>query len=678
LSIRGSSIFELQDTSLLLLHEDVGESYEALTRSAAAAVGAESCSIALYDAEADQVVARRPSYRAPGRPVPQYRFPLAASRATARVVRTREPYVCNDPARDPLYDPSVGEAGVRSVLTVPIRRGDRVLGLFYALNKPGGFSDEHVQTLQALAGAAAVTLENVRLYAREREQRVLNESLREVSRALVATLTEDAALATVLDQMWRVVRYQAAAALVLRGNRLRVAASRGGDVDVEVTVESTGELLAVVEERRTAWLSGDRPAVKHLGLGGSVGPALAVPLLARGQALGALVVAFEPESAPGEREAQLVSAFSDHAALFLEAGAVVRRERQARSRAAAVARITRLAATRHEPESLLQAVAPEILALSGADRVVLYLKAARGPLLQPIASAGLAPDEEVGVFAVPLDLGSRPLAALAEGRQPILFRGAATPPPPSITPFAGTRSLLLIPLVTREEILGAALLAIVEGSSVFDEALVAFLSDLAQQVALGVENARLFSTLAQLASTDELTQLANRRRFTETLRLELARAKRTGGPVSLVLADIDHLKRINDTHGHPAGDAAIRHVADALRRRCRETDIASRLGGEEFALLLPATDKPGAVRAAERVRRELAQTEVPTVGAVTVSLGVATYPEDGATEQALVRVADRRLYAAKAAGRNQVCDVSFDGTEALTPPSDLRDRPRWR
>src|SRR6185503_17639666 len=102
--------------------------------------------------------------------------------------------------------------GVRSVLTVPVRRGSRILGFLYALNKPGGFGEEDVRTLSALAGAAAVTLENIRLYARERERRLLNESLREVSRSLIGSFTEQAALATVLDQMWRVVRYQAAAA----------------------------------------------------------------------------------------------------------------------------------------------------------------------------------------------------------------------------------------------------------------------------------------------------------------------------------------------------------------------------------------------------------------------------------------------------------------------------------
>jgi diguanylate cyclase (GGDEF)-like protein len=163
--------------------------------------------------------------------------------------------------------------------------------------------------------------------------------------------------------------------------------------------------------------------------------------------------------------------------------------------------------------------------------------------------------------------------------------------------------------------------------------------------------------------------MANRRRFSETFRLELSRTRRSLAPLSLVLADVDHLKKINDGYGHPAGDAAIRHVAEALGRGRRDTDLAARLGGEEFALLLPATDLNGAVKAAERIRRELSESSVPGVGAVTVSLGVATCPEDGQSEQELIRVADERLYAAKSGGRNRVCYASV----TLPPPVASRD-----
>jgi diguanylate cyclase (GGDEF)-like protein len=633
----------------------VGESYDAVTRSAAAAVGAESCQLTLYDEETGELIARRPRYDAPGQRVPQYRFRLDSSPASVLVLRTGQPYLSNDAASDPLYDPSVKERGVRSVLTVPVRRGPRILGFLYALNKPGGFSEDDARTLSALAGAAAVTLENIRLYAREREQRLLSDSLREVSRTLIGSLTEHAALSTVLDQMWRVVRYQSAAAVMLEGDHLRVAASRGGDADVELPYAEAGTLRRVFESRRIEILADAEDCLPRLGMRGTLGTTLAAPMVAQGETVGALMVVFEPDLAPAFRDGQLVTAFADHAALFLEAGSILRRERQARARAAVLSRITRMAASRHEPESLLQAVAPEFLALSGADRAVIYARPPNGDILLPVADAGAAPDEEARVHALRLDLASGPLRVLLEKPQAVAFHQDRAPVPESITPFERTHAMLVIPLAVESKLLGAVVLSCLQRSGACDLGQMEFLQDVAQQVAMGMENARLFSALSQMASTDELTRLANRRRFTESLRMEMARMRRSDAPLSLIMADADHLKAINDAHGHPAGDAAIRHVADAIRKGGRETDMAARLGGEEFALLLPGTDAVGAVKAAERIRKALASSAIPTVGTVTVSMGVATAPEDAAAEEELVRVADARLYAAKARGRNQVC-----------------------
>lgn len=651
-------ILEVQDPSLLLLHEDVGESYDAVTRSAAAAVGAESCQLALYDEDTGELIARRPRYDAPGQRVPQYRFRLDTSPASVLVLRTGEPYVSNEPATDPLYDPSVKERGIRSVLTVPVRRGPRILGFLYALNKPGGFHDDDVRTLSALAGAAAVTLENIRLYAEERERRLLSDGLREVSRTLIGSYTEHAALATVLDQMWRVVRYQGAAAVMLEGDRLRVAASRGGDAEVEVPFAEAGNLRRVFESKRMEILADAVERLPRLGMRGVAGATLAAPLVARGEVVGALLVVFDHALSPGFRDGQLVMAFADHAALFLEAGTILRRERQARARAAALGRITRMAASRHEPESLLQAVAPELLALSGADRVIIYARPPREDVLVPMADAGTTAEEEEAVRGLSLDLGAPALRPLVESPSPLAFHVERDAPPRSITPFQNVYAMLVIPLAVESKLLGAVALVCLQRSRACDAVQADFLQDVAQQVALGMENARLFSALSQMASTDELTRLANRRRFTESLRMEMARMRRSETPLSLIMADADHLKAINDAHGHPAGDAAIRHVADAIRKGGRETDMAARLGGEEFALLLPGTDAVGAVKAAERIRKALASSAIPTVGTVTVSMGVATAPEDAAGEEELVRVADARLYAAKARGRNQVCSMA--------------------
>jgi diguanylate cyclase (GGDEF)-like protein len=174
----------------------------------------------------------------------------------------------------------------------------------------------------------------------------------------------------------------------------------------------------------------------------------------------------------------------------------------------------------------------------------------------------------------------------------------------------------------------------------------------AGHTALAMRNANLLERMQQMAVTDGLTQLANRRSFDRALDRELQRATRTDGRLSVVLIDIDHFKLLNDTHGHLTGDTVLRQIAAALRECGREYDTIARYGGEEFAAVLPGCSSALAVQVAERLRRavEEAATDVP----VTASAGVATYPYDGADVDTLLGAADRALYSAKRAGRNQV------------------------
>jgi diguanylate cyclase (GGDEF)-like protein len=155
------------------------------------------------------------------------------------------------------------------------------------------------------------------------------------------------------------------------------------------------------------------------------------------------------------------------------------------------------------------------------------------------------------------------------------------------------------------------------------------------------------------ADRDYLTGLANRRRFRAALGQEVERWRRYRVPCALVLVDIDHLKKINDKHGHSAGDRVIRHVADALLALSRDNDTAARLGGEEFALLLAGADEERSLAAAERLRRVVSATPVEDVGTVTISLGVAACPSHAQAERALYTASDAALYRAKREGRDR-------------------------
>ena len=165
--------------------------------------------------------------------------------------------------------------------------------------------------------------------------------------------------------------------------------------------------------------------------------------------------------------------------------------------------------------------------------------------------------------------------------------------------------------------------------------------------------------LRELAITDGLTDLHNYRFFKEQLTHEIDRAKRHNLHFSIIMLDIDHFKKYNDTHGHLAGDAVLKNMAQLLRQNVRKIDIAARYGGEEFALVLIETNKTAARFVAQKLKKLVAEypfsfRESQPNGKLTISMGVSTYPDDGTSYQKLVDIADKRLYQAKSLGRNKV------------------------
>jgi diguanylate cyclase (GGDEF)-like protein len=181
-------------------------------------------------------------------------------------------------------------------------------------------------------------------------------------------------------------------------------------------------------------------------------------------------------------------------------------------------------------------------------------------------------------------------------------------------------------------------------------------------IAISLHNAELH----RRAIVDNLTQVYSRGHFDLSLDAEISRAERYGGQhhhddvrcVSLLMMDIDHFKKVNDTFGHPTGDAILRAVARAMKGTVRKSDVVSRYGGEEFALIAPETNKEEGMRMAERLRSRILEQKVEGPGGkpvtVTASVGVATYPQDAGDLRGLVAAADKALYRAKERGRNQV------------------------
>ncbi|MDT7690134.1 MAG: hypothetical protein QOE46_2893 [Acidobacteriota bacterium] len=222
-----------------------------------------------------------------------------------------------------------------------------------------------------------------------------------------------------------------------------------------------------------------------------------------------------------------------------------------------------------------------------------------------------------------------------------------------------------VPVIYHDRMMGVLMVTSDDPQRLWQDNEVMLLRTVADQVAVAVNHARLFQQMQQQALTDSLTGCFNRRFFEIQLERDLHLATRMRQPVSLILLDIDHFKRVNDSHGHDAGDAALRILAGALREEVRGVDTAARYGGEEFAIILPQAGPEGALVVAERLRSRIEKTDVPGVGCITASIGVATFPLDASSRELLVTTADRALYQAKRSGRNRVCST------VDLPPEDI-------
>ncbi len=214
------------------------------------------------------------------------------------------------------------------------------------------------------------------------------------------------------------------------------------------------------------------------------------------------------------------------------------------------------------------------------------------------------------------------------------------------------KSVIVVPLITQNKEFGW--FCVFSAREELASAEMDFLGLFAKQIEMAITIADLFQAVREQAVTDSLTGLYNRRYFEEALEKEVQRAKRQQQPFSIIGIDLDHLKQINDTHGHFYGDLAIKTIAKVLKSNARSVDVPARMGGEEFNILLPGISSAGAMVAAERIRKSIEREDIETIGHITGSLGVATYFEHTENPEELLELTDQAMYTSKRNGRNRV------------------------
>jgi len=291
---------------------------------------------------------------------------------------------------------------------------------------------------------------------------------------------------------------------------------------------------------------------------------------------------------------------------------------------------------------MLARIAQTLRELITCDQVVVWEHTGHDGLAVAVADGQDA--EQLRDFRIPVGEGLSGAAALT--REPIVSNHAHLDPRAGLVP--GTErtpeAVACMPLVAHESLLGVLTIYRRGLQHEFAGDEIELVADFAALAALALDHARARAALELLATTDELTGLANRRRFHQELERELAAARRYRTPLSLLLLDLDGFKEINDTHGHQAGDQALHAIAQALQAEVRAPDLAARIGGDEFAVLLPQTGRAAAAVLAQRLARMVAGSLSPPLS-VSTSIGIAT--ADGERDVDLLAAADASLYQGK-------------------------------
>ncbi|HJV64266.1 MAG TPA: diguanylate cyclase [Geomonas sp.] len=305
-----------------------------------------------------------------------------------------------------------------------------------------------------------------------------------------------------------------------------------------------------------------------------------------------------------------------------------------------------------------------------------------GKNLQMVCSRGASPDL---AQSLPVRLGQGIAGTVADTGEPLLINeiekelsvGAAGRPP-----FT-SKSLVCVPLKLKEKVIGVLNLSDKSTLAPFSAADLHTLTSFANLASLMIERTLVLEEsvrFEQLAVTDALTGLYNRRYLKSRLEEELSRSVRQGLNLTVLFMDLDLFKSYNDICGHLAGDEALKRTAELIKSSVREMDIVARYGGEEFCAVLPGTSKPEAMLVADRIRKEIENETFPVSGdlplrRMTASLGVATFPEDGCTYTALMHASDMALYQAKAAGRNRIVAATAQPCQlpAPTGPVDYQN-----
>lgn len=536
------------------------------------------------------------------------------------------------------------------------------------------FSPALKDTCLALCRQAGIAFEN--LLNRESSTQITRrraqeaENLRLATEALTSSLDLDQVLKVILERLDQVVHHDSACIFLYDGVHLKPVANKWHAPDPDFMNQlfdaSTDELFREVQRTHQPLIINDAdkdPRFKNWGGISITRGWMGIPLIAGGEVTGILTLDSKLPGTFTEDQAILAQAFASHAAVAMRNAQLYQAERQHARELEALQAATALLVTTLDPQVLVNRILAGVInAIPNADAGSIYLVNPKSGQIQLTSLIGYTDPRIAEAEFIKLNQGYTGKALRT--RQPVLINNVQADPDVAydgeIEEIRRVQSAMSIPLLHENQVLGIITVDSFKKNA-FTESNLRLVNSIASTAVLALQNARLHAEVQQMAITDPLTNLFNRRGLNELGKREFERARRFNRALSVIMLDIDHFKQVNDQYGHETGDSALRDLSTIILRHVRDTDLVCRYGGEEFVILLPETETHFAFGTAERLRLMIAdhlfQSE-KTPFHITISLGVSTLTNRTPNLDSLIQQADRALYCAKEAGRNRVISAS--------------------
>ena len=552
-------------------------------------------------------------------------------------------------------------------ISIPLKVSNSELGVLELFYQQGPEPDENscLHLVNAICSALSVTVERIRLFEAERDQRYVAEKMHVVGQIITSSLDFNKVLDRLLEQLEQLVPYHSAWVLLLRNESLQVVGGRGfGDagpgVGSRLPLDRSNAAGSVYLDSQPLRLNDvhEEGIVVGTLAGAQIRSWLGVPLRYQDRTIGVLTLDSETPAMFTEEKEHTVQAFADQVSVALENVSLYERALKDANRFEILYRLTQ-----------------EINANLGQEQVCSAIhRAASSLMLTECFMISLLDEGSHEIFdlymvdrSIPGTLQRRPASeglfarVIADGKSRMYNTFGPTEIASSGAILVGedeedsiTQSLLCVPLRLGSQIKGVISVQSYLPNQ-YTSSDLEMLELLAGQAAIALENSRLFDEVQQLAITDPLTQIFNRRRFFELADQEFGRSLRYGRPLSIIMIDIDHFKRINDTYGHVIGDQVLQQVARICTQNIRHNDILARYGGEEFVILTPETTAQEALVTCERLRSEVDNGPFATSFGpihITISLGVVDMVQPCKSFEELLDRSDQAMYSSKQKGCN--------------------------